>query len=406
MEAGCEVKVASHYVFRGLIEGRGLTFAPLSVDPRTLIKSVTQSGRSATGIIRGFRLVVEPALYRAASEAMDATQDADALLVSSAAFFGYNVADARGIPAAGLATAPLVAHTRQFPSALMPSNIGLRDGGLRTLGALYNRSTHFAASQLMWQPFRKAINRIRTELFSLPPYPFLGPLLSSRPHSDRLQLYGWSNELLPEPPDWDINRRVSGYWFLNTTEDWEPPEALTEFLQSGPPPVCMGFGSSYIENASQIAGVFAETLASLGQRGILLGGWGELRGKSPHHNILEIEEVPYDWLLPRTRGFVHHGSSGATHWALRAKIPSVTVPSYGDQLLWGHLLFRRGAAPPPIHRRKLSADLLARAVSKIIIDPRLSQRAESLGRRVEEEDGVARAVDLIMRRFLPKESNA
>ena len=336
---------------------------------------------------------------------MEASKDADGLLISSAAFLGYNVADARGLPAAGIAMSPLMAPTSHFPNALMPASIGLAGGNLRALGALYNRTTHFAAGQLLWQPFRKTINRIRSELFSLPPHPFLGPLLHSD-SNDRLQLYGWSSELLPEPPDWDEDRRISGYWFLNSKEGWEPPEDLVEFLESGSPPVCMGFGSSYIENAALIADVFAETLSGMGQRGILLGGWGNLRGKNPRHNILEIEEAPYDWLLPKTRGFVHHGSTGATHAALRAKIPSVTIPSYGDQLLWGHLLFRAGVAPAPVHRRKLSAERLARAVSKIIVDPRLKENAERLGEKVGREDGVGRAVDLITQRFLQKDSVA
>jgi UDP:flavonoid glycosyltransferase YjiC (YdhE family) len=403
-DAGCDVKVASHSTFKSLIEDRGFAFAPLSVDPRAVVESLARSGGSATGIMKGFRRVVEPALYEAANEAMEAAEDAEGLLVSSAAFLGYDVADARELPAAGISMSPLIAPTSHFPNALMPAGIGLESGSLRSIGALYNRTTHLAAGQLLWQPFRKTINRIRSEIFSLPRHSFLGPLL--KPGSERLQLYGWSDELLPEPPDWGGHRRVSGYWFLNRKEGWEPPEALAKFLESGPPPVCMGFGSSYIENAEHIADVFAETLAGMGQRGILLGGWGELRGKNPHHNILEIEEVPYDWLLPRTRGFVHHGSAGATHAALRARIPSVTVPSYGDQLLWAHLLFRSGVAPAPIHRRKLSAERLAQAVSKIIVDPRLRNNAERLGEQVGREDGVGSAVDLIIQRFLPEENIA
>ncbi|CAN5911205.1 glycosyltransferase [soil metagenome] len=389
--------IASHSTFKSLIEGRDFTFAPLSVDPRAVVESVTRSGGSATGIMKGFRRIVEPALYKAVDEIMSATEDGDALLVSSAAFLGYNVADARDLPAAGVAMAPLSTYTSHFPSALMPSSIGLEGGSLRMLGSFYNRSTHFAASQLMWHPFRKAINRIRSDL-SLPPHPFRGPLLGPQP-TKRLQLCGWSNELLPEPPDWDRDRRVTGYWFLNSETSWEPPEALAEFLESGPPPVCMGFGSSYIENAAQIADVFAETLSNLGQRGILLGAWVELRGTKLHPNVLEIEEAPYDWLLPRTRGFVHHGSTGATHAALRARIPSVTVPSFGDQLLWGQLLYRSGVAPRPIQRRHLSAERLAQAVSKVIVDRRLTDNAASLGQRVGQEDGVAKAVDLILERF-------
>ena len=402
-EAGCDVKIASHDTFKSLIEGRGFTFAPLSVDPRAMVESLARSGSSAAGIMRGFKQVVEPALFEAANEAAGAAEDADGLLISSAAFLGYDVADARNLPAAGIAMSPLIAPTSYFPNALMPANIGLRSGGLRTLGALYNRTTHLAASQLLWQPFRKTINRIRSEVFSLEPHPFLGPLFDPG-SDDRLQLYAWSKELLPEPPDWGAHRRVTGYWFLNGEESWEPPDELVKFFKNGPPPVCMGFGSSYIEDAAQIADVFAETLGSMGQRGILLGGWGNLRGKNPHHNVMEIEEVPYDWLLPQTRGFIHHGSAGATHAALRAKIPAVAVPSYGDQLLWGHLLSKAGAAPAPIHRRKLSAERLARAVSRIIIDPGLGESARELGEKVVRENGVKNAVDLVIENFLPGES--
>lgn len=401
-DAGCEVKIASHTTFRPLIEGRGFAFAPLSVDPRAVVESLARSGGSATRIMRGFRQVVEPALYQAANEAAEAAADADGLLVSSAAFLGYDVADARNLPAAGIAMSPLMGPTSHFPNALMPASIGLQSGSLRAIGALYNRTTHLAAGQLLWQPFRRTVNRIRSEVFSLKPHPFLGPLLNPD-SSDRLQLYSWSKELLPQPPDWGGRRRITGYWFLDSEECWEPPDELVEFLENGPPPVCMGFGSSYIENAAHIADVFAETLDSMGQRGILIGGWGQLKGKTPRHNIMEVEEAPYDWLLPRTRGFVHHSSTGATHAALRAKIPGVSVPSYGDQLLWGHLLSRSGAAPAPIPRSKLSAERLARAVSRIIIDPSLKENAEDLGGKVARERGVQTAVDLIIGDFLPGE---
>lgn len=399
-DAGCDVKIASHSTFRGLIENRGFTFAPLSVDPAAMVEQLARSSGSAIGIMRGFRRAVEPALFKAAEESAEAASDADALLISSAAFLGYDVADAKGLPAAGLGLAPLIGPTKHFPNALMPAGIGFERGGLRALGALYNRMTHLAAGQLLWQPFRKTINRIRAEIFGLPPHPTLGPLFD--PEADeRLQLYGWSTTLLPEPPDWSDKRRVCGYWFLNREESWKPSEELAEFLESGPPPVCMGFGSSYIEDAPRVVDVFAKTLSRMGQRGILLGGWSNLRGAKPHRNILEIEEAPYDWLLPRTRGFVHHASTGATHEAIRAGIPSVTVPSFGDQLLWGHLLSKSGVAPTPIQRRKLSAEHLARAVSKIIIDPQMSVNAKTLGDKVSQEDGVSRAVELMLQNLRP-----
>jgi UDP:flavonoid glycosyltransferase YjiC (YdhE family) len=105
-DAGCDVKVASHSTFKSLIEDRGFAFAPLSVDSRAVVESLARSGGSATGIMKGFRRVVEPALYEAANEAMEAAEDAEGLLVSSAAFLGYDVADARELPAAGISMSP------------------------------------------------------------------------------------------------------------------------------------------------------------------------------------------------------------------------------------------------------------------------------------------------------------
>jgi sterol 3beta-glucosyltransferase len=36
---------------------------------------------------------------------------------------------------------------------------------------------------------------------------------------------------------------VTGYWHLEPADDWTPPAALMWFLEAGPPPVYIGFGS-------------------------------------------------------------------------------------------------------------------------------------------------------------------
>ena len=247
------------------------------------------------------------------------------------------------------------------------------------------------------------MNDVRHGLLSLPPQPFLGPLRTARARS-RPQLCGWSANLLPRPPDWPDNRHVTGYWFLGRDKDWEPSQGLLDFLGDGPSPVCMGFGSSSVAGPEKVAGVFAETLGRLGQRGVLLGGWGGLRGEDLPGNVFQTEEVPYEWLLPKTRGFVHHGSAGATHAAVRAGIPSVVVPAYGDQPLWAHLLARMGVAPRPVPRRVLSTDRLATAISRLITDSRLRDRAEELGENVRSEDGVGKAVEALQEYFMVSSS--
>ena len=406
---GHEVRLATHSTFRDFIEGRGLSFSSLSVDPRAVVESLGKSETSGLGgrasginIMKNFRQAVEPALYQASEEALVACEGAEGLVVSSAAFFGYDVADALDLPVAGAAMAPLMGATRFFPSALMPSKVGLLEssGPTRLLSSVYNRFSHLAAEQLLWQPFRSTINHIRHELLSLPPQPFFGPF-GDPDARESPQLHGWSRVLLDRPPDWDDNRAVTGYWFLEREESWEPPQGLLEFLEAGRPPVCMGFGSSSIDNPEQIANVFAETLRRLGQRGVLLGGWGGLKSADLPDNVFQTEEAPYDWLLPKTRGFIHHGGTGATHAALRAGIPSITVPSYGDQLLWGYLLYRSGASPEPIPRRKLSSARLTSAICRLLIDERMRAQAASLGEKVLAEDGVGEAVEILEGFFDP-----
>ncbi|MGE5760051.1 MAG: glycosyltransferase, partial [Gemmatimonadota bacterium] len=55
-----------------------------------------------------------------------------------------------------------------------------------------------------------------------------------------------------------------------------------------------------------------------------------------------------------------------------------------------------GAAPPPIPKRKLTADRLASAIELATSRPDLDARAEALGAAIRAEDGAARAADRVL----------
>jgi UDP:flavonoid glycosyltransferase YjiC (YdhE family) len=140
-----------------------------------------------------------------------------------------------------------------------------------------------------------------------------------------------------------------------------------------------------------------EALRLTGRRGIMISGFGGLRGIDLPSNILRVDSVPYDWLLPRVAAMVHHGGAGSTASVLRAGVPSFAVPFGYEQGLWGRRIARLGAGPPPLAPARLTADTLAAAIDRTAGTPRYRQRAVEAAGAIRAEDGIATAVGIVER---------
>jgi sterol 3beta-glucosyltransferase len=66
-------------------------------------------------------------------------------------------------------------------------------------------------------------------------------------------LYPYSRHVLPVPDDFPPHAHVTGYWFLDRSDGWQPPPEIEHFLASGTPPVYVGFGSMSGNKAQQRA---------------------------------------------------------------------------------------------------------------------------------------------------------
>jgi UDP:flavonoid glycosyltransferase YjiC (YdhE family) len=253
--------------------------------------------------------------------------------------------------------------------------------------------THLLAGGCLWAHLRPLINRARCDVLGLPPFALLGPPMAFFERTPTLAAY--SPRVIPRPPDWGANQHVTGYWFVDSAPDWRPPAALADFLASGPPPVCVGFGSMSDGDAAQATEVVSQAVEATGQRAVLLTGWGALRPAARSDRLFAAEAVAHDWLFPRTAGVIHHGGAGTTAAALRAGVPSVVVPFAGDQFLWGRRVFALGVGPRPIPRHKLSAGRLTAALRALADDGAMRRRAADLGAAIRAEDGVGNAVRLV-----------
>jgi vancomycin aglycone glucosyltransferase len=132
----------------------------------------------------------------------------------------------------------------------------------------------------------------------------------------------------PEPADLDVVQ--TGAWIL---PDERPlPAELEAFLDAGPPPVYVGFGS--MRAPWDIARVAIEAIRAQGRRVLVSRGWADLAPIDDRDDCLTVGEVNQQALFGRVAAVVHHGGAGTTTTAAGAGVPQVVVPQWADQPYW------------------------------------------------------------------------
>jgi sterol 3beta-glucosyltransferase len=378
--AGHSVTLATLEAFAPLVAEHGLGFRPLRGEFLELLQ--TAEGKAAI-VGKGNPLAllrqVKPMLRRMLDDALAVSSEAELVIYHPKALGGYSLAEKLGVPGILALPLPLYSPTAAFPSPILPVD---------NLGPALNRLSHAAIVKLTSASVRGVVNRWRKEVLGLPPA--IDELhLHGQPV---LRLYGYSPTVLPTPQDWDSTSVATGYWFLNRVRNWEPPASLESFLNAGPPPVYVGFGSMPTQDAMRTTRIVLAALEQAGQRGLLASGWGGLAAAELPAHVYMLAEAPHDWLFPRMAAVVHHGGAGTTAAGLRAGVPSVICPFFGDQPFWGRRVWMLGAGPRPLPQRRLTVETLSAAMRAAVSDPTLRERAARLGKTIRAEDGIGEAI--------------
>lgn len=386
--AGHDVNLATHAVFKELVAAAGLEFRLIELNPREMLgeargQAWLDSGHNPLRFLRGLLEVLPPRLVGFLDQSWEVCQGSDAILYAPLSMGGYHIAERLGVPGLLAALQPKRA-TRAYPNPFFPR---------LPLGGAYNLFTHSIPGLLgqlfggaLWNP----INTWRARTLKLPP---ISIAEFRRVHAERVPvLYGYSPSVVPRPADWSAHVHVTGYWFFDRPSSWRPPADLVAFMEAGPPPVYLGFGSMPDRNAQATTEIILEALRRAGRRGIVLTGWGGLQKSVLPESVFGIEDIPHEWLFPQVAAVVHHGGAGTTAAGLRAGVPSVVVPFFGDQPFWGDQVAALGVGPRPIPKKRLSVERLATAIVAATGDAAMAGRAAALGRRIREERGVDEAV--------------
>lgn len=387
--AGFGVRVISFANFEPMANKYGLDFEPVPGDAQALLSgrggiALAESGQSIWRMWQSVKaLFWDLATGIADVLSQPHVWQTDAIINQlPGGLYGADLAEKLNIPMITAAVIPLM-RTRSFPMVAFPQWPAFLPG--------YNALTYRLAEQIVWSGFRRATNRWRREVLGLAKRPFLG---SFSQFSRCPTLFGFSEAVVPRPPDWGDNVHYTGYWQPEESA-WTPPSALVEFLAAGPPPVFVGFGSMPARDPQQVTQVVLDAIQRTGQRAVLQAGWAGLGQGALPETVHLLDYAPYAWLFPKMAAVVHHGGSGTTGFGLWAGVPTIVTPFLFDQFYWGRRVQALGVGPAPIPHKKLTAARLATAIETAVSDPGMRRRAADLGRRLQHEDGIAAAVAVV-----------
>lgn len=88
-------------------------------------------------------------------------------------------------------------------------------------------------------------------------------------------------------------------FFMRDEPSYTPPPDLQRFLESGPEPVYIGFGSIVLDNPARVTEIIKEACRRLGVRVVVSRGWSKLGGSDPStQEVFYLGDCPHGKPLP------------------------------------------------------------------------------------------------------------
>ena len=291
-----------------------------------------------------------------------------------------------------------------------------------TDGPLKNRKNSkkksFAAWEIIqYQTFGKSINKWRMKTLQLPR--IRGSMMSNTIPKEKVPFSAmWSPSLLPKPKDWPEQCQVVGTCRFGQNNEnnkkFDPIVAgfgpLLDWLDSGPKPVFIGFGSMIIENRKELENIITQAAARVKCRIVVQSGWSKIdvsnciKGQDLSCDIrgplcFNVGSCPHDWLLPYCCAVIHHGGAGTTAAGLQHGLPTFVCPFFADQYLWADKVFEAGVGPRSCPVKDLDVNILVDTLKRLR-NHELKANAEKMSVAMGKEDGIQGAMDHFMN-FLP-----
>ncbi len=386
LAAGHEAAVCTAEGFRELVSGHGVPYEHMGNDMLELIQSAMPGMAGPAEALQLARRMMA-AMRSSLVDQWEAAHrfGPDVLVYHPKMLGGLHIAERLGVPAVLSLPLPFFTPTNAFPIPFI-GRWPFR-GRLNRASYQFNRFTAVAYGGM--------INTFRRHVLGLNRMSRITNYLDDADGRPVPILYAYSSAVVPVPTDYPAHAHVTGYWFLNGQAPPQLPAGLLEFIQAGPPPIYVGFGSmGFGRDAAERGQTVASAVTEAGLRAVVATGWGGL-AVPPSERIYVVDHIPHEWLFPQMAAVVHHGGAGTTAAGLRAGRPTLICPVLGDQGFWAERIRDLRLGPAPLRVRQLTVAGLTRRLLDLTSTDAYQERCTAVARRLATEDGVANAVRVI-----------
>ena len=391
-QRGKRVTVATSANHKSKVLEAGLAFRHMRPDPENTPAFHARYMHPKTGGQFVYQDYLGPAIRRSYEDLEEATRDAD-LLVSQSLM---------------ALAAPLVAARTQLPwvSAVFQP---------MSFFSVHERPNYLPFPLLPWLCGRSPkihqnifqYVRKHTEQWVQPVLDFrkeLGIAQQGHPmyegqHAPGCVLAMFSPMLGGPQPDWPPSVMQTGTAQL-PPQAAPLPEALKQFLErddAARPLAIFTLSSAASNDAGDFYRDGLAAAGKLGLRALLITSGLAASSRLPEPLpdwACRVDYAAFEQVFPYAAVVVHAGGIGTGFKAMQAGAPQILVPHAHDQLDNALRLQRLGVARV-LPGKRGGAGALQRALREVLADRRMQAEAASVAHKARQEDGVARASDVI-----------
>ncbi len=372
--------------FREMVAGLGYEF--IGFDKRFLEMLESQSGKavmggggSGFGQLKGYinlirnSFKIQGLIIEQQREALKEINP-DKVIFHAKALYHYLGAMANPKKFILLSPIPCLTHpTKEF------THIGLAKWG--PFSEKWNLKSYKLVNSARYGMMKRFMKKFYSDF---PDQTFNSKTLSEFETNKLRTLYTVSPTLFPKPDYWPESAKITGYFFRNQRKSFKIDPELENWLDRHPKAILLTFGSMSNPKPRKHSELILNLLVKHKIPTIVNLSWGGLEKIELESDLLYyVNQIPYDWILPKMYGMIHHGGSGTTHHAAFNGCAQLIVPHIIDQYFWNRIIVKGNLGPEGVSIHKIKKENFEEALISFWTNDQFKKQAMNVANQMQSE---------------------